>query len=58
MKGALISVFLLVLGIWSLFNKNLEPFFKFKRQRLKKNNNFNETGVKIENASLKSKRRR
>lgn len=51
MKGTVISIILGVVVYWSLNHETMEPFFKIKRKRLYKSNNFEETSSKINKVS-------
>jgi hypothetical protein len=59
-KGQLIATVLLFVLGFSLNHKTMSVFFKIKRQRLARNNYFNESNVKIgklSNLKLIKKRR-
>lgn len=47
MKGQIIAVFLFIVSFVSINSPTIKPFFKIKRQRLYKNNYFEETSGKI-----------
>ncbi len=51
MKGTIIAIVLSFIVLWSLNHRVLSTFFKIKRQRLYKPNNFYETNSKMENVS-------